>query len=270
MNKTAILKQKNTIEISMVDQYRSSLALLAKSLRFGIEEEIHKAAALYNVKAFNLWRVECDSYQQFITSLRISDTSAKRYFRIGRGFAKNLQQQDATSIFLTEAHLEQYSKLLASGNGKITLRGLDAVSKDVTLLRRYLQGEISDDQLLYSSKAVQLPLPERSEETESASEIKSLKTATIITNTSATNETLSLELWKRIEARIDILPSDISNELERYGKYLTEWYPDASQILQETITQRFRALCEKLTVTMQALSAIHQGDLEEAHSILND
>ena len=262
--KTAITNRENHSPESakMKEFHEQAMLLLAKSIRFGIAREIYQAAGLYNIKAFDLCSLEGKTFSEFARGLKLSDTSAKRYIRIGRSLASLIGGDDA--VFLTEKHIEAYcEQVLSLPGGKITLRGLDSATRDMDLFRQYLNGEIDEEEIRSIRGAVrQLAI---STDTEPEEEIISTKkeTATIITSTTASKETLALELWKRLESKVELLPSQIYSDIERYGADFTKWYPNASPMLQEAIANRFAAIRSKLSQVNGLLSALHRCDLQD-------
>ncbi len=198
------------------------------------------AAGLYNLK------MHSPDFLTLTKQLGLSDTSRKRYLRIGNRISDVINTQMNGSLFISEDDLEWLTRSLIGKGEKLTLRGLDKASSDLSSFRSYLQGEIEEGELftkqISSGEAVK-SLPDSDE--------RDTVVKAIISNTNT---------WDEIEKVILPLPDIVKVILRR--KERTE--PDEHEKFA-----KYRAMITTLEQLRLSVSAYHRGDHEAALALLS-
>lgn len=131
-----------------------SLELLRKGVIFGWKRELYLAAGLHNLKLYS------PDFLTLCNELSISDTSRKRYLRIGKRLSEIIHTVEHDRSFISEEDIESCINNMVRSRDRLTLRGLDKASSTLPMFTAYLQGEIaptSDKQ----TKTVSDPTPLR-------------------------------------------------------------------------------------------------------------
>ena len=259
------------------DLYEMCMSLYQKSILFGWKREFYKAAFLTNLKTFRLHDHEDKTFQEYVDDLHISETSAKRYVRIGKRLAElaisDLSRPDNEPIFLTEEILEAMLIDVVHAD-KITVRGLDKATRDLSTFTGYLNGEIDESALNLSNPKVKSLT---SGETEAASVSVNAhghlvstdheEDANTVLPSHKRNQEPGIEVWSRIEKLVATIPVDLWEIIKAYGTEYTKMQ-DKNGELHKKVGAKFKTIVTILQQSQRMISALHLRDLKEVEAIL--
>jgi hypothetical protein len=262
---------------SQQDLYQMCISLYAKAVLFGWKNEFYKAAFLANLKTFRLHEQENKSFLDYVnTYFRISETSAKRYVRIGKRLAElavsDLTRTDNEPIFLTEEILESILSEVANA-GKITVRGLDKATSDLATFKQYLDGEIDDNALSISNAKVKaLTASEKETVTTVVNSQGHLihidEEPFLIEKEPSAPQGQSvkvepyLEVWSRMERLLATLPANLWEVIQSHGADYVEM-KDKNGELYRKVGVKYKVIINLLEQSKRMISALHLRDLRE-------
>lgn len=225
-----------------------SLELVKKSIIFGWKREFYMAAALYNLKMFS------PDFRSYCKELHLSDTSIKRFVRVGKRLHEIVNSEEQGVSFVSESDLEWITDKFIRSGERITLRGLDKASRDLGSFRSYLKGELEEIDLLGTKLSAKELSPSREHITVTAS------TNMPDDNEGVTLSQPSLSVWDELENVILQLPQTLKSIVERTSTH--------SDIDEDQKFARYRMISVALERVSSSVSAIHRGDTEEAVHVL--
>ncbi len=226
-----------------------SLELVKKSIIFGWKREFYLAAALYNLKMFS------PDFRSYCKELHLSDTSIKRFVRVGKRLHEIINSEEQGVSFVSEADLEWITEKFIRSGEKITLRGLDKASRDLGSFRSYLKGETHEIDILGGTVSIKELPPSTSSPTASDSKENIPKVSS-----ANTSQTPSPSIWDELENVILQLPLTLRSIVERASS--------DSSINEDQIFAKYRTISLTLERVRSSVSAIHRGDTEEAVHVL--
>jgi len=115
-----------------------SLDLVRKGVMFGWKRELYIGAGLYNLK------LHSPDFVSICNDLSFSDTSRKRYLRIGKRISEIIHSVDTSGSFISEEDIESFFRNVITKGERLTLRGLDKASSNLPAFASYLKGEFTD------------------------------------------------------------------------------------------------------------------------------
>lgn len=223
-----------------------SLELVKKSIIFGWKREFYLAAALFNLKMFS------PDFRSYCKELHLSDTSIKRFVRVGKRLHQIVNSEEQGVSFVSETDLEWITERFIRSGEKITLRGLDKASRDLGSFRSYLKGEIHEVDILGGTVSIK-ELPPSTDVSDSKENIPSVSSV-------STSQIPSPSIWDELENVILQLPQTLRSIVERAS---TDTSMNVDQIFA-----KYRAISTALERVRSSVSAIHRGDNNEAVEML--
>ncbi len=115
-----------------------SLDLVRKGVMFGWKRELYIGAGLYNLK------LHSPDFISICNDLSFSDTSRKRYLRVGKRISEIIHSVDTNGSFISEEDIESFFTNVIRNGERLTLRGLDKTSSNLPAFTSYLKGEFTD------------------------------------------------------------------------------------------------------------------------------
>lgn len=207
-----------------------SLDLLRRGIIFGWKRELYIGAGLYNLK------LHSPNFLSVCNDLSISDTTRKRYLRVGKRISEIISSSvDNDRSFISEEDIESLFTSVIHNGERLTLRGLDKASCNLSAFTSYLKGEFID----VTGK-------------EPISDQALLKPTEI-------REFEEVSVWYTIERSVINMHSTLTNVLGR--KAPSE--DDTNDFL------KYKSVMHTLEQIRLAVSAYHRRDVEEVHELLS-
>ena len=207
-----------------------SLDLLRRGIIFGWKRELYIGAGLYNLK------LHSPNFLSVCKDLSIADTTRKRYLRVGKRISEIISSSvDNDRSFISEEDIESLFTSVIHNGERLTLRGLDKASCNLSTFTSYLKGEFVD---------VTENKPISHESLPKLSEVREFE---------------EVSTWDTIERSLSDMRSTLANVLGR--KAPSE--DDTNDFL------KYKSVMHTLEQIRLAVSAYHRGDVEEVHELLS-
>lgn len=201
-----------------------SLDLVHKGIMFGWKRELYIGAGLYNLK------LHSSDFVSICNDLSLSDTSRKRYLRIGKRISEIIHSVDKNGSFVSEDDIESFLTNVVRNGERLTLRGLDKASSTLPTFTSYLKGEFTD-------------ITEKESD-----DIKPVKI----------KEVEEVSVWDEIERSVMNTHTSIANAFK--GK------ESSNQDTKDF--SRYRSLMYTLGQIRLSISAYQRGEIQEAQALL--
>jgi hypothetical protein len=200
-----------------------SLDLVRKGVIFGWKRELYIGAGLYNLKLYS------PDFVSICNELSFSDTSRKRYLRIGKRISEIIHSVDSNGSFISEEDIESFFTNVIKSGERLTLRGLDKASSSLPAFSSYLKGEFTD---ITEKEPVE-------------------------TKPTKIREVEEVPVWDEIERVVMNAHTSIANVLK------------GNRSSQETSDfQKYRSVMHVLGQVRLAVSAYQRGEIQEAQALL--